>query len=247
MPIVLVHGLAERWQVWRPVIPLLARTFRVIAIDLPGFGASPPLERGVFPLEVVADRLEATLAELGVERPVLCGHSLGGGVCIFLAARDAHRYRAIVLIAPAGLIASGAVRPSWRRPRLHAATRRLMTLAQPLANVPAVRARVFSRLAVHTELIDGAELVAGARVARSTPAAGVTIVHAGLRDRLHRLTLPALVVWGAQDRVIWPGFAEPLVEALPDARLLVQDDAGHLVFVESAERVVEAIADLVRE
>ena len=114
MPVVLVHGLAERWQVWRPLIPLLARTFRVIALDLPGFGASPPLADGRFPLDAVAERLDATLAELGVERPVLCGHSLGGGVCLHAVARDASRYRAVVLIAPAGLIATGAVRPSWR-------------------------------------------------------------------------------------------------------------------------------------
>ncbi len=247
VPIVLVHGLAERWQVWGPLIPLLAESFRVIAVDLPGFGASPPLAGGRFPLDAVADRLDATLAALEVERPVLCGHSLGGGLCVFAAARDPSRYRAVVLIAPAGLIATGAVRPSWRRPRVHAATRRLLALAQPLANIPALRSRVFARLAVQTDRIDGAELVAGARVARSTPAAGVTIVHAGLRDRLHRLTLPALVVWGAQDRVIWPGFAEPLAEALPDARLLEDEDAGHLVFVENPERVAAAIADLVRE
>ena len=247
MPIVLVHGLAERWQVWRPLLPLLASSFRVIAVDLPGFGASPPLADGRFPLDRVSQRLDATLAELAVERPVLCGHSLGGGVCVYAASRDASRYRAVVLIAPAGLIATGAVRPSWRRPRVHAVTRRLLALAQPLANVPALRARAFARLAVHPERVDGAELVAGARAGRSTPAAGVMIVHAGLRERLHLLTLPALVVWGAQDRVIWPGFAEPLAEALPDARLLVEPDAGHLVFAEHPERVAAAIADLVRE
>ena len=58
----------------------------------------------------------------------------------------------------------------------------------------------------------------GAAQGRSTPAAGIEIVYAGLRDRLDALTLPALVVWGGRDRVVSPRYAEQLRDALPDGR-----------------------------
>ena len=76
----------------------------------------------------------------------------------------------------------------------------------------------------------------GAAQGRSTPAAGIEIVYAGLRDRLDALTLPALVVWGGRDRVVSPRYAEPLRDALPDGRLLLLPDAGHVPMCEAAGR-----------
>ena len=66
----------------------------------------------------------------------------------------------------------------------------------------------------------------GAAQGRSTPAAGIEIVYAGLRDRLDALTLPALVVWGGRDHVVSPRYAEPLRDALPDGRLLCCPSPG---------------------
>lgn len=53
--------------------------------------------------------------------------------------------------------------------------------------------------------------------------------------------MPTLVIWGGQDRVIWPGFAEQLNETLPDAELLFVPDAGHLVFLEHVDAVIDAV------
>ena len=76
-PLVLLHGLAERKQVFSRLVPLLAPQLRLVAIDLPGFGSSPPLPGGGFDLGVVCERVEAAMAELGLERPAMLGHSLG--------------------------------------------------------------------------------------------------------------------------------------------------------------------------
>jgi pimeloyl-ACP methyl ester carboxylesterase len=97
-PLVLVHGLATTRVIWRRVLPLLQR--RVIAIDVPGFGDSPPTGEG-FELDAVADEIARGLAD---DAPFdLVGHSLGGALAIVLAERHPALVRSLVLVAPAGL------------------------------------------------------------------------------------------------------------------------------------------------
>jgi pimeloyl-ACP methyl ester carboxylesterase len=245
---VLLHGLAERRQVFSWLVPLLAPRLRVAAIDLPGFGASPPLPGGGFDLGVVCDRIEAAMAELGLERPAMLGHSLGGGVTVRYAAERPGALRAVALVAPAGLIATGAVRPSWRHPRLHALGRVALRVATPLiASRRGLRERAFARVVGDAASLDAElarELLLGAAQGRSTPAAGIEIVYAGLRDRLDTLTLPALVIWGEHDRVVSPRFGEPLRDALPDGRLLLLPESGHVPMCEPPGEVAAAVLQL---
>ncbi len=248
-PLVLLHGLAERWQVFGRLLPLLTPHLRTIAIDLPGFGASPALPGGGFDLAAVSARVEAVIAELGLARPAMLGHSLGGGVAVRYSSERPGALRALALLAPAGLIATGAVRPSWRRPRLHAAGRALTRVARPLAASRTLRQRAFARVVGDPSALDAAlarELLQGAAQGRSTPAAGIEIVHAGLSDRLDALTLPALVIWGGRDRVISPGYAEPLRDALPDGRLLSLPDVGHVPMCEEPAAVASAVLELLQ-
>src|SRR5918992_5733673 len=80
-PLLLVHGLGSCKEMWRPLLPALAREREVVAVDLPGFGASPPGPRTV---EGLAEALAAFAAELGLERPHVAGNSLGGGVALVM-------------------------------------------------------------------------------------------------------------------------------------------------------------------
>ncbi|WP_244970064.1 alpha/beta fold hydrolase [Nocardia cerradoensis] len=84
-PLVLVHGVGSRWQVWEPVIDTLAAHFDVIAVDLPGFGGSDPLPHTT--VDTLTDALHAFLAEQGLERPHLAGNSMGGLIALNLGAR----------------------------------------------------------------------------------------------------------------------------------------------------------------
>jgi pimeloyl-ACP methyl ester carboxylesterase len=249
-PLVLLHGLAERRQVFAWLAPLLAPHLRLVAIDLPGFGTSPRLPGGSFDLGTVCERVEGVIVELGLEQPALLGHSLGGGVAVRYAADRPGALRAVTLIAPAGLIATGAVRPSWRRPLVHALGRQAIRLATPLvAGHPGLRRRAFARVVGDPSAIDRAlarELLMGAAQGRSTPAAGIEIVYAGLRDRVGALTLPALVVWGGRDRVVSPRYGELLRAALPDGRLLFLPDAGHVPMCEQPAAVARAVLELLR-
>ena len=101
-PLVLVHGLATTRVIWRRVLPYLA--YRVTAIDVPGFGESPPAGPG-FVLEEVADAIA-----MAFDAPFdLVGHSLGGAIAIVLAERHPELVERLVLVAPAGSMPVGAI------------------------------------------------------------------------------------------------------------------------------------------
>ncbi len=100
-PLVLVHGIGSQWQVWSPVIGRLARERDVVALDMPGFGASPPHPPGTPAGAESLTRLVAEfLDELGLERPHVAGNSLGGWVALELAKQN--RVRTATVLSPAG-------------------------------------------------------------------------------------------------------------------------------------------------
>src|SRR5882757_7753144 len=85
-PLLLLHGIGLSRNSWQPVLPDLAEHFDVLAVDLPGFGASPALPDGVAPSPArLADAVAGLLRELDIEQPHVVGNSLGGWVALELA------------------------------------------------------------------------------------------------------------------------------------------------------------------
>lgn len=104
-PMLLVHGIGHRRQMWRPLVDRLQAQFDMTAVDLPGFGESAPLEAEEEPTPVrFADELEALMTSLGWASAHLVGNSLGAWVSLELALRG--RARSVTALMPAGL---------WRR------------------------------------------------------------------------------------------------------------------------------------
>src|SRR6516162_11880095 len=100
-PLVLIHGIGSRWQVWDPVLPLLEAHREVIALDLPGFGDSPMPAPGTPPGVASLTRLVSEFLDgLGLDRPHVAGNSLGGWVSLELAKQG--RVRTATGLSPAG-------------------------------------------------------------------------------------------------------------------------------------------------
>src|SRR5450755_2682185 len=100
-PLVLIHGIGSRWQVWMPVLERLATERSVIALDLPGFGASPlPAPRTPPGVRSLARLVRDFLDELGIDRPHVAGNSLGGQIALELARTG--RIRSANALSPAG-------------------------------------------------------------------------------------------------------------------------------------------------
>ena len=132
-PLLLIHGLGSCKEVWKPVVPLLARQREVVTLDLPGFGSSPP---GAQTVEGLADAVLQFAADLGIERPHVAGNSMGGGTALALAATD--RVRSACAVSPIGFSNDREV---FYARALLASTRALATMLAPVAE-PICRPRV---------------------------------------------------------------------------------------------------------
>jgi pimeloyl-ACP methyl ester carboxylesterase len=248
-PLVLVHGIATDSHIWDLVVPALANTRRVLAIDLPGFGESPPVDDG-FDLEAVSERIARGLAGRGLRGPVdLVGHSLGGGVAITLAALRPRLIGRLILVAPAGmrplpapisrLLASSADAALSARRRAVSLTdvawgRRLL-LAMTAADgggLPATLAR---------------QLVEASSTARRTEAALATITSSDLRPVLAGLSVPLGLIWGESDRTVPLRALQEVTNARPDARVIRLPVTGHVPMVEQPQEFTRALELLLAE
>lgn len=112
--LVLVHGLASNAGFWREMIPLLAPHYRVIAVDLPGYGKSG---KGNLPygMRYYADAVNALIAELKLTNVTYIGHSMGGQIGITLSLNHPESIESLVLLAPAGVEAFSRGSGDWLR------------------------------------------------------------------------------------------------------------------------------------
>lgn len=240
-PLVLVHGLATTRLIWRRVVPLLES--RVIAIDVPGFGASPPAGDG-FDLDHVADAIDDGLSKAGVGEPYdLAGHSMGGAIALVIAARRPERVRRLVLCAPAGL----TPRPAPAATAFGAVAERLIALrraAAPLTDFPWAR-----RVLMFGGAVDGAALppadvramVTASRGAARIAPALAAVASADLRPLLTSLEPPLGAVWGAHDPVIPLRTATALSELRPDIPIEYVEHAAHVAMMERPHEFTQAL------
>lgn len=249
LPIVLVHGLSAAQPVWGPILEDVRALGEVITVDMPGFGSSH-VPAGDWTVDGAADAIVATLDALDVERFVLVGHSLGGGVVMRLATRHPDRVAALVPIAPAGWVGTGDGNVDLRalqRQRLFKPFVRLG--GKQLLRVPALRNRIFGYTVHDPGTVDARQAIAWVDDwlrSRRNPQARAAIYAIQLLDDLPALTMPVHFVWGADDRIVAPVYARRAVAELPDVKLDLLDGVGHNPMFERPGVVVAAIADAVR-
>jgi pimeloyl-ACP methyl ester carboxylesterase len=248
-PLLLVHGLGGNWQGWLENIPELAQRRHVVALDLPGFGHSPPFA-GAVTIERYARLLLALCDELRLERPALVGSSMGGFACAQAELLDPGRASRLVLVAPAGISSAGRRRRvaravAARTARLSAWTGRH---ADRLARRPGLRRLLLALAAADPRRLPP-PLMAEQLRASGTPgfiAAVDAIVGAGLRERLGEIGCPTLVVWGAEDRMVPAADADVFGSLIPDVRVVRLPETGHMPMYERPavfNRLVERFLD----
>lgn len=219
-PLVLIHGLGATREIWRPQLERLARERDVIALDLPGFGASPILAEVPTPWALGA-AVTRMCAEIGVDRPHLAGNSLGGWVALEMAKEQAAA--SLCLISPAGL---------WRRPLgprnvdSRSWGRRLRPLIMALARVRPAREAMLRTSIGRPDRIPAAD--GRAMIAAWIDAPGYDAANAEMRryvaTDLDRITVPTTIVWGALDRLV--GAPRP-ERRPPDSRFQQFERLGH--------------------
>jgi pimeloyl-ACP methyl ester carboxylesterase len=242
--VVLIHGLGGAVSSWTELAPLLARTRRVIAPDLPGHGRSSPLAAAPN-LNPFADRVAGVLEREGVEAATVVGHSFGGSVALRLAMRHPRLVSALVLAGAAGI--SSSRRAAVFGLRLSAflkPARRIAPYRRRIARSPFLRARVFGGWGAS----DPAALspraaeafLAGPERHSDTLSAVNALLREDPRTELHGVACPCVVVWGARDTMVDVEDAFEYARRLR-APLRVIADCGHLLVAERPEACLDAI------
>lgn len=234
--LVFLHG-AGGTSAEDPFLNALAEKYHVMAPLLPGFGASEECAS-------IRDMLDVTLHTydvldaLGLQKPILVGHSMGGMIAAEMAAVAPNEVEKMCLICPAGLWLEDYPIPDifamlpYELPAVlfHDAEAggKLMTAGMDFSNLDFLKAFLIQN-------------------ARQLGMAGkilFPIPDRGLRERLYRIRARTLLVWGDSDRLVVPRYAQEFKSLIARCELVSIPEAGHLVPLEKTAQVVAALGKL---
>ncbi|MCX4790376.1 MULTISPECIES: bifunctional 3-oxoadipate enol-lactonase/4-carboxymuconolactone decarboxylase PcaDC [unclassified Streptomyces] len=231
---VLVMGtfLGATWHMWDRQIPELTQHWRVLRFDLPGHGGAPAHPASA--VTELADRLLATLDGLGVQRFGYAGCSLGGAIGADLALRHPHRVASLALIAASPRFGSA---DEFRQRGVVVRTNGL----EPMARSAPERWFTPGFAAAQPAIVEWAVQMVRTTDPGCYIAACEALAAFDIRGDLGRITVPTLVLVGAEDRVTGPGDARTLVAGIPDARLALVPGASHFAPVEQPGAVTDLL------
>ena len=233
-PLLFLHG-ADGYSQWLPFFDALAEQYEVIVPEHPGFGASddPPLIRSVSDMAMFyLDFLEA----LELRDIHIVGHSLGGWIAAEILIRDQSRAKSLTLISAAGIRVEGV--PSgdifiWNREEL-------------LRNV--FYNQAYADIALSLQLTEQQlDTMLKNRFTATKLSWQPRWYNPDLEKWLHRIKLPALIIWGDEDKVMPADYAGLWRERLPDARLVMIEKCGHVPQIEKLSETIDPLRDFLAE
>jgi 3-oxoadipate enol-lactonase len=245
--LVLVHGLGGP-LIWQRVVPLLARRFRVLTVDLPGFGESGCPAKDLT-TDGYARFLHRLLELMHIRRATIVGLSFGGQIAVRFADLGPHCVENLVLVNSTGLLPDLFVTRYplfWRIVRPLAAvtifqSRRLLCFLGRRSFVD-VRTRPADLCAEFYKQISQP----GKRMVWMNGLRNVYAGHADFQDELRHLSVPTLVISGECDRHVPTHNARRIAELVPDSQLVVIQKCAHALPLEQPELFAETITDFIR-
>ena len=244
-PLLLLHGIGHHRQAWDPVVDILATERDVIAVDLPGFGASPALPDGLaYDLPTVVPALGSLCEALGIERPHVAGNSLGGLLALELGREKL--VRSVTALAPAGF---------WTPAERRYAFAVLVAMRHAARNIPLPVVERLSRTAAgRTVLTSTIYARPGLRSPEAVVAETLALARAeGFAETLRTGTavqytddvpgLPVTVAWGTKDRLLVHRQGVRAKRIIPKARLVRLPGCGHVPMNDDPALVARVILD----
>jgi 3-oxoadipate enol-lactonase/4-carboxymuconolactone decarboxylase len=231
--VVLGPALGATWHMWDRQLPVLTATWRVLRYELPGHGGAPA--EPAASVDDLARRLLAVLDDEGIDSFGYAGCGLGAAVGARLALLRPDRVAALALVSAAARYATA---DTWRQRGVVVRTNGLERTAQGTPE------RWFTEafLATQPAITEWAVQMVGTTDTACYVAACEALAAFDIRDALGGITVPTLVVAGADDTETPPADARLLVAGIPDARLAVVPATGHLAPVEEPAAVGDLLA-----
>jgi len=227
-PLVLIHGTGASLHTWQGWSGLLRRNFRVIRMDLPGFGLTGPEPGGDYTSEAYVRFIERFTAKLGLETFDLAGNSLGGFIAWRYAVAHPERVRRLILLDAAGY-------PGRKPPLLVFRLARMPVISSFLARMDprplvarSMRDVFADQSKVTPDLIDlytDLALRPGNRQAFCDRVSTSELDHTG---ELRQIVAPTLIMWGSLDSLLPVSDAERFARDIRQSRVVIYEGVGHV-------------------
>ncbi|MBU0704005.1 MAG: alpha/beta hydrolase [Chloroflexi bacterium] len=244
-PLVLISGLGYGLWMWGKMIPGLAERFRVIAFDNRGAGQTGKPD-GPYDVQMMADDTAGLMDALEVESADVMGHSMGGFIAQQLALNRPDLVGKLILSAT-----------NFGGPNHIPVTAEAMAVIMDRSGDPVdvIKRGIAVACApgfadAHPDVVE--ELVAY-RLSNPVPPAqyqaqtavglGLLSAEACFEHRLKDVQAPTLILFGEHDKVVPPANADLLAEKLPNARIKILPDAGHIFPIETPDAAVDAVVE----
>jgi 3-oxoadipate enol-lactonase len=235
--LVLGHSLACSVRMWDPQIVALKASYRILAYDTRGHGASEA-PKGAYTLEMLADDLKALLDALGAKHPHFCGLSMGGMIGQTFALKYPGTFRTLMLADTTSRFPP-EVGPLWQE---------RIKLAEEKGMAPLVQPTLERWFTAAFRKSNPEPVAAIAKLIASTPVAGYAgcchaIPKINLTARLKEIKTPMLVICGDQDPGTPPAMSREIHEHAPGSKLVMIAQAAHLSNLENPVAFTEAMQE----
>jgi len=238
--LILVHGLMMTGEVWKNQVPVFAENFRVITLDLRGFGRSDKPEEA-YNFEIFAEDIHAVIQEAGVDQPIFIGWSMGVSVGIVYASRYPDDLSKLVLVDGTPLFVATNDFPHGVPPEAAA------QLVQVLQTDFSVGAQHFVELMFPEPGTEDLKEWIYALTQKSPQQSALNcLASAGNRDLRplqDEISVPTLVVCGGEDQVCMPEASRVMSKQLGNASLHVFPGKGHAPFLTDTEAFNRVVGD----
>jgi len=250
---VLLHGFGASLYSWHAVVEPLSRYGMVIAYDRPAFGLTErPMEwtgQNPYGPEAQVDLLLGLMDHFGVQQAILVGNSAGGTISMQFALAHPERVRALILVDPA--VYAGGGSPAWMRPLLR--TPQMRRLGPLFIRKIQEWGPEMIKTAWHDPSKITPDVLEGYKKPlltenwdRALWEMTLATHDTGLTNHLNELTLPILVITGDDDRIVPTEQSVRLAGALPNATLVVIQDAGHVPHEEHPAEFMQAVYEFLQ-
>lgn len=244
-PVVLIHGIGHQRSAWFSVYDRLAEHHDVIAIDLPGFGQSPPPKRpDTYRMASWVEQLERFFDHLDIDRPHVVGNSLGGNLALELAARST--VTSCTAISPAGFsLPTGLAVAGAALLTMKASSHAPMPLIRIFAEKDALRKLSMSALYAHPERLTVEQAYSDTMNLRRSKGFWPCFI-GGMRLNYKTIPhVPTTVAWGDKDRLLLPSQGRRARRRLPEQRHVTLPDCGHVPMLDDPELITRVVRETV--
>ncbi len=243
--LVLLHGSNASLHTWEPWVKILGDEFRVVTVDLPGHGLTIARADDDYTTASMAAFVDEFTTAMGIERFAVAGNSMGGAVAGRVAMQYPGRVTQLVLIDSGGVIPPDMPEPPAffylvRTPVLREFLRLIpgrpvaeATLKASFANQALVTDKMIDR---YWELNRGPGIREATRKRFRMPIEYWQGEDRFFRENLPKLTIPVLIMWGRQDKLIPASTVEILKSLIPGSHAVVYDEGGHILQEDLAEQ-----------